>query len=288
MATPGTWPSPSNCTSRIAQHGVGERGHEQPDRQLARLVPQERLHDPRRELAHRQLHHDHRDRQHQRRQRDHRHGDRRQDAHRGVRPARQPARDHLEVSHTIDGDRADRNDDAGQHAQHRDEPQARSHAGGARGCHGHGPCLSRACQPPGVDRLEVVRSGACWLSAMVTRRRSDLGVGHQLGHDPILHRFLQRPLGLDLLPDFDPCCLPRRPVARHQRPQRQRGDVLDRRDPTGDERDGIITIQNTVSQPLTRRMKPGSPCTEAHNVRITVISSSCTARPRAMLHYRTY
>ena len=35
------------------QHGVGERGDEQPDRQLTWPIPKERLHDPWRKLAHR-------------------------------------------------------------------------------------------------------------------------------------------------------------------------------------------------------------------------------------------
>ena len=60
------------------QQRVDERRDEQPDRELARLVPEDPLNDPRRELAHRQLDDDHRDRQHEGRQADHRCGDRRQ------------------------------------------------------------------------------------------------------------------------------------------------------------------------------------------------------------------
>ncbi len=41
---------------------------------------------------------------------------------------------------------------------------------------------------------------------------------------------------------------------------------------------GIIATQNTVSHPLTRRMSVGSPCTEAHNDLIAVISPPRTGR----------
>ncbi len=108
-------------------HRMSERRHEQPDRQLARPIAQERLHDPRRELPHRQLHHDHRDRQHQRRQRHHRHRDRRQNRQRRVWATRHPRRNHLETETTIDGHRPQRQHDPAEHAHHRNEPQGRTH-----------------------------------------------------------------------------------------------------------------------------------------------------------------
>ena len=48
------------------EHRVGEGGHEEADRDLAGLVLQERLHDPGRELTHRELDDDHRDGQDER------------------------------------------------------------------------------------------------------------------------------------------------------------------------------------------------------------------------------
>ena len=157
MATPGTWPSSVELHLAHRHHGVGERGHEQPDRQLARLVAQERLHDPRRELPHRQLHDDHRDRQHQRRQRDHRHGDRRQNAHRGIGPARQPPRNQVEPRRTVDRQRDQRQQQTGQHAQHRDEPQARPHTG-ASGTHG---AACTRCERPASGWRHRHRAWSC-------------------------------------------------------------------------------------------------------------------------------
>ena len=110
-------------------HGVGERRHKQTDRELAGAVAEERLHDPRRELPHRQLHDDHRDGEDEGRQRHHRHGDRRQDAHGGIRPPSQPSRDEVEIQGAIDSEGRHRDDEAAQHAQHRNEPQARADAG---------------------------------------------------------------------------------------------------------------------------------------------------------------
>ena len=136
MATPGTWPPSSNRDLPHRQHRVGERRHEQADRELAGAVPQEGLHDARRELPHGQLDHHHRDRQHQGRQRDHRDGDRRQDPERRVRPSREPPGDQLEVRGTVDPHRHDRDHHARQHAHHRDEPQAATSTSGGGPTHG--------------------------------------------------------------------------------------------------------------------------------------------------------
>ena len=72
--TPPRRRAPARCRSCLAdthvahrEHGVGERRDEHADRELARPVAQDRLHDPRRELAHRELDDDHRDRQDERR-----------------------------------------------------------------------------------------------------------------------------------------------------------------------------------------------------------------------------
>ncbi len=74
------------------QHGVHEGRDEEPDRELAGFVAKDPLHDPGRELPHRQLNHDHRDRQHERREAHHRDRDRAQDhVRRGRHDRRAPA-----------------------------------------------------------------------------------------------------------------------------------------------------------------------------------------------------
>ncbi len=71
---------------------VDERRDEEADRKLARLVAQDALDDPRRELPHRELHDDHRDRQHERREAHHRRRDGRQDRRRRIRVRRRGSR----------------------------------------------------------------------------------------------------------------------------------------------------------------------------------------------------
>ena len=68
---------------------VHERRDEQTDRELARFVAQDALHDARRELAHRELNDNHRDRQHERGQAHHRGSDGRKNRRGGVRAADQ-------------------------------------------------------------------------------------------------------------------------------------------------------------------------------------------------------
>ena len=47
---------------------------------------------------------------------------------------------------------------------------------------------------------------------------------------------------------------------------------------------GIMTTHRIVNHPLTRRMNTGSPCTEAHNVFTTLISTApFSTEPRAAL-----
>ena len=47
MATPGTCPSPSNCTSRMASKAWAKVATNNPIGNLARTVAEERLHDTR-------------------------------------------------------------------------------------------------------------------------------------------------------------------------------------------------------------------------------------------------
>ncbi len=104
---------------------VGERCHEQADGDLAWLVLQERLHDARRELTHRELYDDHRDGEDEGGKAHHRQRDGRQDRNGYLRSAGPLSRDHLIVAGPIDGERDDGQQDAAQHARDRYEPQAR-------------------------------------------------------------------------------------------------------------------------------------------------------------------
>ena len=115
------------ATWRNGQHGEGERTDEDADRELTRLVLQDRLHDPRRELAHRQLDDHHRDRQHQSGQTHHRGGDRPQDRQCGVRPPRERARNQRIPKLTVDPQRHKRQHDASQNTQDRHKPQPAPH-----------------------------------------------------------------------------------------------------------------------------------------------------------------
>ena len=65
---------------------VHEGRDEETDRELTGLVLEDALHDPRRELAHRELDDHHRDRQHESGQADHRRRDGAEDLGRCVRP----------------------------------------------------------------------------------------------------------------------------------------------------------------------------------------------------------
>ena len=126
-AMPGTLPVPSPLIGDLAEREerVDERGDEEADRELARLVPQDALDDPRRELAHRELDDDHRDRQHERGEAHHRGGDGRKDVGRRIRAADDARRHRLVVEVAVDGDRCERESGPGEHAEHGDEPEAR-------------------------------------------------------------------------------------------------------------------------------------------------------------------
>ena len=87
------------------EDGVDEGRDEETDRELARLVPQNALHDARRKLTHGELDDDHRDRENERGQAHHRGGDRRKDVSRGVRTADEPVRKRLVVEVAVDSDR---------------------------------------------------------------------------------------------------------------------------------------------------------------------------------------
>ena len=107
------------------QHGMDEGRDEQPDRELAGLIAEDPLHDPRRELPHRQLDDDHRDREHERRQAHHRDRNRVQDCGRGGRPPNEPLRDRLIVEGSVEGDRAERNRHAHKDTHDRHKPETR-------------------------------------------------------------------------------------------------------------------------------------------------------------------
>ena len=110
------------------QHGVHEGRDEEPDRELAGLVAKDPLHDPGRELPHRQLDDDHRDRQHERREAHHRDRDRGQDRVRRGRPTDEHLRDRLIVEGSVEGDRAEGDRRAREDTHDRHEPKARPHA----------------------------------------------------------------------------------------------------------------------------------------------------------------
>jgi hypothetical protein len=102
---------------------VRERRDEQPVRQLARPIVEERSHDAGRELRHRQLDRHRRHGQHQGDQRHHRRRDRVQHHPRRHRVAGQRLRDEPGMA-AVDRDRDGRQQDAGQQTEQRDQPQA--------------------------------------------------------------------------------------------------------------------------------------------------------------------
>jgi hypothetical protein len=85
--------------------------------------------------------------------------------------------------------------------------------------------------------------------------------------DTPLHWLLFSPPRFFVLPHLNAGSLPSRPVTRDERPQRQGSNVRHRRIQPVTSDIGIITIQNTVSQPLTRRMNTGSPWIDAQSDR---------------------
>ncbi len=101
-----------------------ESRDEQSDRELARLVAQDALHDPWRELTHGQLDDDHRDREHERGQADHRSRDGGEDHDGGIRPHDERARKRLVVEVAVERNRPEGQQHAREDTEHRDEPQA--------------------------------------------------------------------------------------------------------------------------------------------------------------------
>ena len=104
---------------------MDERRDKEPDRELARLVSQDALHDARGELTHRQLDDDHRDREDERGETDHRACDGGEDHHGGIRPDDERSRKCLVVEVAVERDRSEGEEHAREHAKHRDEPEAR-------------------------------------------------------------------------------------------------------------------------------------------------------------------
>ena len=152
---------------------VGERCHEQADGDLAWLVLQERLHDARRELTHRELHDDHRDGEDEGCKAHHRQRDGRQDRRGYLRSSGPLSRDHLIVAGPIDGERDDGQEDAAQHAGDRYEPKARSNMVEEAGGHRRAPYPNTAARTHSM-------SGTCKpRSAGEFRRHLDDDVPHQ-------------------------------------------------------------------------------------------------------------
>jgi hypothetical protein len=106
------------------EHGDDERRPEQADRQLAEPVGQQRGHDPRGELAHRQLHHHQRHGEHEAGQRGHRGGEDRQGRLRVAGRSRHALRDQGVARPAVEPERAEGDQHAGQDAQQGDQPQA--------------------------------------------------------------------------------------------------------------------------------------------------------------------
>ena len=107
------------------EDGVDESRDEEADRELARLVPQNALHDAGRKLTHGELDDDHGDRENERSQAHHRGGDGREDVCRGIRTADEAGRKRLVIEVAVESDRPEREACPGEHAKHRHEPQAR-------------------------------------------------------------------------------------------------------------------------------------------------------------------
>ena len=107
------------------EDGVDEGRDEETDRELARLVPQNALHDARRKLTHGELDDDHRDRENERGQAHHRGGDGRKDVSRGIRTADEASGKRLVVEVAVDSDRRERESRPGEYAEHGHEPEAR-------------------------------------------------------------------------------------------------------------------------------------------------------------------
>ena len=126
-AMPGTWP----CAVAVDRHlaegedGVDKGRDEETDRELARLVSQNALHDARRELTHGELDDDHRDRENERGQAHHRGSDRRKDVSRRIRTADEAVGKRLVVEVAVDCNCRERESRPGEHAEHRYEPEAR-------------------------------------------------------------------------------------------------------------------------------------------------------------------
>ena len=107
------------------QHGVHEGCDEEADRELTGLVAKDALHDPGRELPHRQLDDDHRDGEYERRKAHHRDRDRVQDRRRRGRSTDDLLRDRLIVEGSVEGDRAKGDRRAREDTHDRHEPKAR-------------------------------------------------------------------------------------------------------------------------------------------------------------------
>ena len=121
------------CAVDLAQREqrVRECRDEHTDRDLARLLAEDRLHDAGRELAHGELHDNHRDRQDEHGQRHHRQRDRSEDLECRGRPTRQRMRNQLVVVRPVDRDGERREHEPDEDAHDRHEPERRSGAAGA-------------------------------------------------------------------------------------------------------------------------------------------------------------
>jgi hypothetical protein len=107
-----------------AVDGVHERGDEESDRKLARLVAEDLLHDPGRELPHRQLDDNHGDRQNEGCQTRHRDRDRRQDRGRRGGSTDDHLGDRLVVECPVERDRPEGDHRPREDAHDRQEPEA--------------------------------------------------------------------------------------------------------------------------------------------------------------------
>ena len=134
------------------EDGVDESRDEEADRELARLVPKNALHDAGRKLTHGELDDDHRDRENERGQAHHRGGDGRKDVGRGIRTPDEAGGKRLVVEVAVDSDRSERESHPGEYAEHWHEPQARLEVDEQlRAPHGIGRLPSeRAAEPEGT------------------------------------------------------------------------------------------------------------------------------------------
>ena len=144
------------------QQRVDERGNEQPDGELARFVPKDPLHDPRRELAHRELNDDHGDGQDECGQADHGGGNRCQHCAGGRRRPDEAWRKRLVAPVPVEGERPAGDRGPRQHAEDRNQPETGAGTNDhVRGLHPapHAPSASSVNHEPSKSpRLNVLES----------------------------------------------------------------------------------------------------------------------------------